>query len=154
MSGEGGEGFGIYPLRFVKDSTSSNYFVGNDDSGVSSQYVPEIVPVDSIIFLATFYNRRTGVDLDAQFLAAPMGTPNNAAVTIINWQIRNKRGVCACFSVQVNACDKIALFVKDQGTNPTDPRFTLWLKPVNADCIAGSENLSPHFPSTGGTTST
>ena len=150
----GGGGTGPYPIKFVRDSSSSNQYMANDDDKISTRFVPEIVPFDGNIVLATFSNERTGVDVEYQLLSAPMGTANNSAVTIMLWQILNKRAVCECFNIAVNACDKLALFQKDLGTNPKDPRVTLWIVPSNLDCIPGSDNLSAHFPSTGGTTST
>ena len=154
-SAGGGPGsFGIYPLTFGKDSTSSNYYSGNFDSNMSSQYTPKIVPVDSTLFLGTFSNRRTGVDINLQLLAAPIGTQNSSAVTILNWSFTNKRHITECFSIAVNACDKLALFVNDQGTNPNDPEITFWFRPTTDDCVECSDNFSSHFPSTGGTTST
>lgn len=150
----GENNFSPYPIKFCKDTSSSNLYAANDDNGISSQYTPQIVPVDSTIISATFSNRRIGVDLTAQLMAAPIGTQNSSAVTIINFVVPNKRFVCACFNEPVSACTKLALFVQDNGTNPIDFDITFWLKPVNCICVAGSDNTSSHFPSTGGTTST
>lgn len=144
----------IYPIKFVRDSSSSNIYLANDDDKVQSRYTPEIIPVDSVLTIGTFSNRRTGVDIDLQLLAAPMGTQLNQAVTVLVWSIRNKRFVTECFSVSLNANDKIALFMSDFGTNPIDPRVTFWFQPLNCSCIADSDNLSQHFPQSGGTTTT
>lgn len=145
---------GLYPLYFVDNQTDSNKYLGHCDDDNKSNRVPAIVPFDSTIKVVTFSNERTGVDCNIQLLSAPMGTNNSSAVTIVNLSLTNERAACFCVDVDVNACDKLACFIEDKGTNPQDPVVVAWLLPTSDECTDDSDNLSADFPSSGGTTST
>jgi len=143
---------GLYSLTFCSNSSGETGYLDHISHDRDSRERPAIVPFASRIVRITYSNQDTGVDCDVQVLAAPMGSENNTASTIINWPLRNVRAACGCFEIDVNECDKIAVFLKDQGKNSDDPRVIIWLVPLSDDCTDDSDNLSTDFPTTGGTT--
>ena len=135
-SGSSGNGIITFSEKFFANGGSSNYWLELGD-GAYSNSTFFVVPWDCKINAITFSNSNSAPDLDIEVYKSDAGDGNSNS-KIIDWDVSNKRvAYDSTLSVSLSAGDKLGIYLKDKGSNPSDPVVTLYFA-VSEDAQNGS----------------
>lgn len=147
---------GLDLYEFKENSSANNKWLEYGANSSPSDETPAILPFDAKLISCTFTNDDDGVDTDIEIHKSSEGSGSNASI-VATFQIRNRR--VARFSdftaIQFSAGDKISVFARDKGTNPSQVVVKLYFLITNYNKENAGEDFSSDFSlSVGGITIT
>lgn len=137
---------GVFKLSFYLDSIAFNNWLIYHSELTTSNETPAVLPFDAKFIGATYSNEDPGTDFDIEIYRAADGDGNSASL-VETFSVSNAR-VARTTNVtkhQFYAGDKIAVFIRDQGTNPDEPVVDLWFRITDDKEEASVENYYGDF---------
>lgn len=148
----------LYQLTFARTGSANNKFLGHESNGFDSNKVFAIIPFKSKLASITFSNRRSGVDTDVEVHVVDANATKGCSPStkVFTWDLDNVRLAHKsdfASSIVFDQGDKVAIFLKDKGTNPDYATVTIYLQVTDNTTGNNSENFSCHLSGSGTTTS-
>lgn len=137
----------IIQATFQNNGTSSNIWLNHGESPIPSNNTPFIIPFDCKFVGISFSNDSSGVDLDVEVNISNFNNGSTIDKTFI-YELRDVRDYIKTdintnnANLILNAGDKAAVYLRDQGSNPNDPVVYLYFKTLNEEDHELSENHS------------
>lgn len=139
----------IIPIPFGHTEAVKNKWIGLfSQENRPSNEVPFIAPFDLTLKTITFTNQGSGKETDVEIWITPVGLePNTDKTLLYTAQIRDARSVViAGLNLQINAADKIAIFLKKFGVfEPMGPIIILWCEAANPTSVNNVDNFATRF---------
>ncbi len=141
---------------FTENATASNKWLSYESDSIPSDETPAIIMFDSELVGISFTNDDNGSDTDIEIYKSVKDSGSTTS-KIATFEIRNKR--VAKFSnftpIAIDSGDKISVFARDRGTNPSGVVVKLYFKVTNFNTENSGEDFSSDFSLTiGGITIT
>ena len=135
----------LYTLTFSEDSTASNEYINSGVNGTESNATPHIIPFKSKVMAYTFSNSDNDGDVDIEIYSVPEGSGNAPTTLEDTWVLRNARTARKTNFTQdviFEAGDKVTVYFRDQGVNPDNVVFKMYLKVLEDDITDNVETWS------------
>jgi hypothetical protein len=138
-----------HQMAFTRNGTFNNSYMSYYEHCISSNQSPAIVPWKSKLIGISFTNRNYSIDVDVEVLKADANNGTSPLTKVLDWELRDVRVASKTSfesNIVFNTGDKIAIYVRDKGTNPHDGVVVLYLQ-VAADATNGEyyENFYGYF---------
>lgn len=131
---------------FVENGSAQNKWLDNKCQNVNSNQTFYLVPFNCNIISITYSNSRSGSSCDIEVYKSTKNNGVSDKTKIMTWELRSARTAYKSgFSLAVSAGDKIAVYLKDRGTNATDPVVDLALQVRDTNTGENTENFSGDF---------
>lgn len=138
-----------YDFAFLRNGKAKNTWLSLYEHTIVSYYSPAIIPWKSKLTGITFSNNNYGADTDIMVFVSNAGSGHSFSL-VYTWEIQNSRIAYKTdflSDIIVDAGDKVAVYVRDQGTDTKDPVIKLYFNVTeDATTGSGSENFfSPNI---------
>lgn len=127
--GQAGSVFQI-PFSYEGNNSKDRWLCTGGDTGITSDKSPAVMPFDCKIIAMTFTNRENDADTDLEIYSVLEANTNEKEIEFI-WALRDCRAARKSnFSPEItfNAGDRVAVYLKDRGSDPDYPVLTLYLQ--------------------------
>jgi hypothetical protein len=143
VAGLGGGGSNIIQITFAENYTVANKWIPQiAPANKNSNEEPFIVPFDMTIKSISFVNDKRYVDTDIQIWRGDIHDDFDEAVKIHTSEIRDARSaVEGNVDVDLVAGDKVAVYLKDRGTNVEYPIIILWAEATDTTATTFVDNF-------------
>lgn len=146
---------GLHQMTFLDDDSGvKEKWLGYYEDGIASSEINGIMPWKSKLVGITFSNRDTGIDQDVKIYSTPEGGGYTPKTLDFSWTLSNiriARKTDFVTDIIFDVGDKIAVFLKDTGTDANRPVIKLYFQIIDGTTSSGSENNSGNFATgTGG----
>lgn len=138
----------IVTWKFIRNGSADDVWLDSAEN-ISSDETPRVSPFNMRLIAVEWSNKNVNVDTDIQIRRA---LANNAANDSLLYQYlpgNNRRlgtkRVPESSAVDVAIGDKIAIFIGDEGTDPSDMVVTLYWKVLSSPLTDYNENFSTDF---------
>jgi len=136
----------IFHVTFMNESTTKNKWLEYMEDN-SSDEVPFVVPFNVKLVAITFSNENYNKDTDIRIYSAEVGSGSSNSL-VHTWSIRDARVAGkTVFNPEItfDAGDKIAVYLKDAGSDPKSPMVVLYFEKTNEVTGDFQENFSGDF---------
>jgi len=137
---------GIFHASFLNESTTKNRWLEYAEDRSCSE-VPFIVPWNSRLIGITFINKESNRDTDVRIYRANQ-SQGRSDTLIHTWSVRDARTARKTIfasDIEFAAGDKVAVYLKDAGSDPKAPMIVLYFERIDELTSDFSEDYSGNF---------
>ena len=126
----------IFRITFLNQSSTKNKWLGYWGNSFTSSLIPGLLEYDCKLIGISFSNARDNSDSDVEIYK------NGTSTKVYTWEVRDKRYAWKTNNIEINFTkgDRIAVYAKDQGTDPLDMTVTLTFKVTSDDTGEGGSS--------------
>jgi len=111
----------IFRIVFVNQSSTKNKWLGYWGNSFTSSLIPGVLEYDCKLVGISFSNSRNNSDSDVEIYK------NGTSTKVYTWEVRDKRYAWKTSGIDIafTQGDRVAVYAKDQGTDPLDMVITM-----------------------------
>lgn len=135
----------LYCLTFTKNASAQNKWLELGD-GCNTNSTWAVLPFKSKLIATSVSNSNSGADFDIRLHKSDFNS--GASDTYITWDLPNNVRTASkndWSGIEYNSGTKIGIYCADQGKNPKDVVFTMWLQILDEDIFEDFEDFSGNF---------
>jgi len=124
----------VFNFIFGEAGNTSNEYLDNPADGKTLDETPQVMPFDCEIIAYTFSNSNDNSDPSLEIYSVAEGNGSGPATLKDTWSLTNVRTARKSnfpTPITFNAGDKVVVFLRDGGGNPSDVTFTMYLKIID-----------------------
>ena len=111
----------LFKISFVNQSSTKNKWLGYWGNSFLSSNIPGILEYDCVLIGLSFPNTRNSCESDVEIYK------NGTSTKVYTWELRDKRYAWKTSGIDIafTKGDRVAVYAKDQGTDPLDMVITM-----------------------------